>query len=230
MEMKEEMDYCSFVDDEEKMHDFHILSREEFLASYSYLSEEEYDLTEDELVYPKILDKLGWSIRDRGERNGEFCCDIAQRSPAGEDFSFGIWFDGTPEDFVHQVKEYAYWFSPDEHIDMWVEARNNKVNGVPDTRTLAKDAEEIGEMLDKLAEALEMGVNYADKAEEIKENNNRIKWRELTRELVCQSVYLSKGNYDQYKVYEEANGIARKIRTLIKKEFKKLGIEMPTED
>lgn len=34
-----------FVGDIEKMFDFIELSREEFLASYSYLSKEEYDLT-----------------------------------------------------------------------------------------------------------------------------------------------------------------------------------------
>ena len=35
----------NFIDDKEKMRDFKILSKEEFLASYSYLTEQEYDLT-----------------------------------------------------------------------------------------------------------------------------------------------------------------------------------------
>ena len=34
-----------FADDEEKMIDFKILSKEEFLFSYSYLTEKEYNLT-----------------------------------------------------------------------------------------------------------------------------------------------------------------------------------------
>ena len=34
-----------FADDEEKMVDFRILTKEEFLFSYSYLTEEEYDMT-----------------------------------------------------------------------------------------------------------------------------------------------------------------------------------------
>ena len=38
-----------FLNDEEKMRDFFILTKEEFLASYSYLTEEEYDATEEEL-------------------------------------------------------------------------------------------------------------------------------------------------------------------------------------
>jgi len=34
-----------FVDDKEKMADFRLLSKEEFLKSYSYLTEKEYDDT-----------------------------------------------------------------------------------------------------------------------------------------------------------------------------------------
>lgn len=36
-----------FVDDGEKMRDFFDLTKEEFLESYSYLTEEEYDATEE---------------------------------------------------------------------------------------------------------------------------------------------------------------------------------------
>lgn len=39
----------NFLDDDEKMRDFFILTKEEFLASYSYLTEEEYDDTEQEI-------------------------------------------------------------------------------------------------------------------------------------------------------------------------------------
>lgn len=37
--------YRSFIDDKEKMVDFKYLSKEDFLNSYSYLDEIEYDLT-----------------------------------------------------------------------------------------------------------------------------------------------------------------------------------------
>ena len=37
--------YTDFFDDEEKMKDFNDLSKEEFLKSYSYLTEAEYNLT-----------------------------------------------------------------------------------------------------------------------------------------------------------------------------------------
>lgn len=39
------MYYTDFTDDEEKMVDFFLLPKNEFLMSYSYLTEEEYDLT-----------------------------------------------------------------------------------------------------------------------------------------------------------------------------------------
>lgn len=35
----------SFLDDDEKMHDFFRISKEEFLFSYSYLTEDDYKLT-----------------------------------------------------------------------------------------------------------------------------------------------------------------------------------------
>ncbi len=40
--------YKSFIDDKEKMRDFYILSKQEFLQSYSYLTQLEYDLTVQE--------------------------------------------------------------------------------------------------------------------------------------------------------------------------------------
>ena len=39
----------TFIDDQEKMRDFWELSKEEFLQSYSYLTEKEYDATVEEL-------------------------------------------------------------------------------------------------------------------------------------------------------------------------------------
>lgn len=39
----------NFADDEEKMTDFYALSKEEFLKSYSYITEQEYEATKDEV-------------------------------------------------------------------------------------------------------------------------------------------------------------------------------------
>lgn len=43
--MSNEFKNTDFLDDEEKMRDFICLTKEEFLASYSYLTEDEYDNT-----------------------------------------------------------------------------------------------------------------------------------------------------------------------------------------
>ena len=45
------MKYTDFFDDEEKMVDFESMTKDEFLKSYSYLTEEEYDLTEDKYLH-----------------------------------------------------------------------------------------------------------------------------------------------------------------------------------
>lgn len=46
----------NFIDDKEKMNDFKNLSKNEFLKSYSYLTEEEYDNTKE--IYNSLLDKV----------------------------------------------------------------------------------------------------------------------------------------------------------------------------
>jgi len=45
-----QMKLKSFTDDTEKMRDFKILTKEEFLNSYSYITEEEYNLTLKEVT------------------------------------------------------------------------------------------------------------------------------------------------------------------------------------
>lgn len=53
----ENIKYKDFCDDAEKMVDFLILSKEEFLESYSYITEQEYDLTvekTDELIHDNV--------------------------------------------------------------------------------------------------------------------------------------------------------------------------------
>lgn len=53
-----------FLDDQDKMRDFYILTKEEFLASYSYLSSTEYDATAREIIYktkeraPRVYDEI----------------------------------------------------------------------------------------------------------------------------------------------------------------------------
>lgn len=96
-------------------------------------------------TYREVCENLGWTVREY-----ETDIDLAQYSPAGEDFSFNV----SRDRFVEDVRDYAYGFDPDEHIEMWVEARRNGVSGVPPIRRLVEDADDIAAMLDELSDAL----------------------------------------------------------------------------
>ena len=56
------------------------------------------------------------------------------------------------------VVEYARDWDPDEHVEMWVQAKANSDNpnrsSIPSVRTLVNDADEIVEMLETLSDAL----------------------------------------------------------------------------
>lgn len=54
------------------------------------------------------------------------------------------------ENFPDEILDYSDDFDPDEHIEMWVEARANGRQDVPGARRLAKDAEDIQKELDEL--------------------------------------------------------------------------------
>lgn len=96
--------------------------------------------------YREICERLDWNYMDCGDGNIE----LEKYSPAGEDFIITV----GAENFVDNVKEYAASFDQEEHIEMWIEARRNKVRGVPSIKELVKDAEDIDAMLKELAEAL----------------------------------------------------------------------------
>lgn len=102
----------------------------------------------------ELLDKaeeLGWCVR-KSDTEWEFI----QNSPAGEDFSFDISASDVrnADDMVREIRSYANGFDEEEHAKMWIEAQG-KVSGVPDVKTLIKDADAIKLMLNKLASALE---------------------------------------------------------------------------
>lgn len=97
----------------------------------------------------RLIDKceeLDWSVNCYDEY-----VEISQQSPAGEDFSFTV----DEKDFVENVKQYAADFDPDEHVAMWIEAKQHgRDKTIPNARELVHDAESIDEMLQNLASAL----------------------------------------------------------------------------
>ena len=91
----------------------------------------------------KIAERLGWRVDEYDDGTVEF----SQYSPAGEDFSFTV----NAKEAAKEICEYYNDFDIDEHIEMWIDARENGVIGVPNTRRLVEDAEDIFEMLKELA-------------------------------------------------------------------------------
>lgn len=62
----------SFIDDKEKMNDFYKLSKEEFLNSYSYLTEEEYNETLMEIDAKKLITIAEKTLKENEEYEGEY--------------------------------------------------------------------------------------------------------------------------------------------------------------
>lgn len=99
------------------------------------------------------IENLGWNIFECDVDNGTGW-ELNQHSPAGEDFIFAIEHNNNVEKAIEEINQYAKDFDVDEHIEMWVEARqidNNRLK-VPPIRILVEDAENIQEMLDNLSD------------------------------------------------------------------------------
>ncbi len=97
--------------------------------------------------YLDILELHDWRVIDY---TGDGRVEIEKYSPAGEDFIMCVDVDNFPD----AVVEYAADFDVDEHIAMWIEAKHNGTKGVPTTRELVHDAEDIENMLYEIAYAL----------------------------------------------------------------------------
>lgn len=98
-----------------------------------------------------------WRALIEESQNGRTYVEMYQHSPAGEDFSMMIDFDAEDQcsSFRDNLESYYENFDIDEHIEMWVEAKQNGVSGVPSIRELVDDAEEIEAMILKLLQTLQ---------------------------------------------------------------------------
>ena len=102
-----------------------------------------------------VLEACGWRLNSIEKQDGEYCAEIENWSPAGEDLPETIWYNGTGKGFVEAVQEWASDYDAEEHAEMWVESRGER--GVPNSiRDLINDADAIGEMFDDLAEKLSL--------------------------------------------------------------------------
>lgn len=128
--------------------------------------------------YIDALESLDWSVSSYTD-DGRV--ELETFSPAGEDFSICV----DVEDFPDSVAKCAEDFDQDEHIALWIMARNNGASGVPSTRELVKNPEAIEEMLQDLASALREAEDITDLSdcdeslkEEILENAEKLNRKE----------------------------------------------------
>lgn len=95
----------------------------------------------------KICEDLGWKVCECGYSTVE----LEKYSPAGEDYIFYIGCANV----AAGVRQHWRNFDPEEHIAELIIEKRNGLAGVPDIKTLCRDADDIEEMIAELAEALE---------------------------------------------------------------------------
>ena len=103
----------------------------------------------------KAIEGLGWVVKEYDE---EYM--LEQSSPAGEDI---VEYISKDEDVISQVWDIYNSFDEDEHVEMWLQAKQNGTAGVPSARELVKDAEEIRQMYHLLALAVVAAVEEPNK-------------------------------------------------------------------
>lgn len=106
----------------------------------------------DNSIFKKLIDraeKLDWNCTVGVQDNQQYI-EFYQGSPAGEDFGFTAW-GNTLSEMIRSIREYADGFDEEEHVEMFIEAKNNGLFGVPSIKTLVEDAAEIQKMLNTLA-------------------------------------------------------------------------------
>lgn len=101
----------------------------------------------------EAIEKFGWNVYEcEIGRKGYVEWQLSKYSPAGEDFSFPVEHQNNPAMAIKAIKDYAYNFDTEEHVEIYYEARKNGTSGVPSLRELVEDADAIQEMLDELSD------------------------------------------------------------------------------
>lgn len=99
--------------------------------------------------YVEACEALYWEVHEYTCGSGENRVELESWSPLGEN----LVLDFSAENFVDELKEYAADFDPEGHAEELIEFRGTR--GIPRSiRALLDDADEIDEMLQKLAEKI----------------------------------------------------------------------------
>lgn len=59
-----------------------------------------------------------------------------------------------PKELIQTIKNYYEGYDVDEEVELYLQAKQNGLSGVPNARTLVKDCEEVETLLEKLYEAI----------------------------------------------------------------------------
>ena len=120
------METCkaNFYKDKEKMHDFFILSKEEFLQSYSYLTEEEYDNTkqivdEECLMSPQLFDKVKARLQQMLADSVKYCLaciyDLFEDYLISSEQEVELYNIADPNEKFNEVSEYYEKYIDDKN-------------------------------------------------------------------------------------------------------------------
>lgn len=105
-------------------------------------------MTKDELE--TILENQDWKLEEMYNNEKELVITISSMSDAGEDLYETIYVQ--PDDTLsHAFYVWAESFDPEEHVKMWLDAKEHGTQGVPDLFTLVEDAKSIEEAFENLA-------------------------------------------------------------------------------
>ena len=103
----------------------------------------------------KIIENEGFDVHIEQESDGSYFAEFNQYTPAGEDWHFNLFFNGTVGDFVSSIKEYAFNYEAGEDLAMWIEAKNHgSCSGIPSIEELYEDAKWKESTMDQLYQKL----------------------------------------------------------------------------
>ena len=97
----------------------------------------------------EVIESLDWGVTDES-CPGRKIWNLNICSNAGEDFNFSA-EGNSVHDMIHDIKQYAADFDPDEHAEGWVLARQNGCKGIPSVTELVHDAESLDSFLQELS-------------------------------------------------------------------------------
>lgn len=106
----------------------------------------------------EALEALGWNVSEY-----DTYYEFENWSPAGEDL---VETYDKDRDIIEWAGDLVDNFDVDDHVAMWIEAKQNGMGGVPSIRCLLNDAEKIEQMYNEVYDAIIDNATEDDEDEE----------------------------------------------------------------